>query len=710
MPLPKGMSRELASVAAATGAMILCEIVLGNHANYVYSDAFQLYLPMIVFGSVAAGSLIGLVKPFSTMPLARLLVLVAAAVLAGFLGIARAPALGAVWVGLPIVAFGVYLCRVLCDVPLKTVVWALGLGGGLLYLLYDGMIGAFGDGLVVVIVALTTAAAMILDPDRLVVAAGGVILIAAGACRAAGTFETPSFVQTHAPGLAGSENIRAPIFTPLIRTDLVKTRQGGRVMTTNGSRFAVVPFREHVKKVLAGGGNAFYEPPYFASLPETVLVIGSAEGENVLTALGHGAKDVVAVDINPAVFQIMKNDMAEFSGGLYNEPRVTSVASEGRRFTELTDRTFDLITLQGVQTGSTSNLASTALLESFLFTEEAMAAAWRALSPKGVLFYEEYRRYRDEQQRDVTLIGILAGASPQALGIADPARQIVYYSYLQGRGNPNGEGRVREGLLLYKAPLDDAALEKVKKGLEDLGADVEKVPTGVSGTIVDDRPFFIQMVFAQVLARVPLWIPPIVFAALVALAFTRLRRSPGGPASLSLFLTGIGFMLLVLAITGPATLLLGDPQLATPVVFVAVYAWGLAGGLLALRAGRKGMLGGLVGLCGYLIVLALVLPRVKPLVLSIASLPARVAVVSLLLLPAALLAELPYIYMLSRFEGRARGKAYAWENIGTVVGIPLGFALQVTRGFTADLLGAAVVYLAALLVLLPRSAGADAAG
>ena len=120
-------------------------------------------------------------------------------------------------------------------------------------------------------------------------------------------------------------------------------------------------------------------------------------------------------------------------------------------------------------------------------------------------------------------------------------------------------------------------------------------------------------------------------------------------------LTGAGFMLLVLAITGPATLLLGAPQLATPVVFVAVYAWGLAGGLLALRSGRRAMLGGMLGLVLYLVSLALVLPRVRPLVLGIDSLTARVVVVSLLLLPAALLAELPYIYMLNRFEGRARG-------------------------------------------------------
>ena len=38
-----------------------------------------------------------------------------------------------------------------------------------------------------------------------------------------------------------------------------------------------------------------------------------------------------------------------------------------------------------------------------------------------------------------------------------------------------------------------------------------------------------------------------------------------------------------------------------------------------------------------------------------------------------------------------------------MIAIPAGFALQVTRGFTADLVGAAVAYLAALLVLLPES-------
>ena len=105
----------------ATAAMILCQIVLGNHANFVYSDVFQLYLPMIVFGAIAAGSLLGLVPPFATMPLERLLLVAAGAVLVGFLGVAHVTPLGVLWVALPIVAFGIYLCRVLCDVPLRTV-------------------------------------------------------------------------------------------------------------------------------------------------------------------------------------------------------------------------------------------------------------------------------------------------------------------------------------------------------------------------------------------------------------------------------------------------------------------------------------------------------------------------------------------------------------------------------------------------------------
>src|SRR5579872_4606310 len=96
--------RELASVALATAAMILCEIVLGNQGNYVYSDAFQLYLPMIVFGAVAVGSVVALARPFSEVRLSVLLLGVGASILVGFLGIARVRTAGALWVGLPIAA------------------------------------------------------------------------------------------------------------------------------------------------------------------------------------------------------------------------------------------------------------------------------------------------------------------------------------------------------------------------------------------------------------------------------------------------------------------------------------------------------------------------------------------------------------------------------------------------------------------------------
>jgi hypothetical protein len=511
-----------------------------------------------------------------------------------------------------------------------------------------------------------------------------------------------SFVERAAPGLADARHLGAPIFTPLIRTDLLETVDDQRVITTNGSRFAVLPKAQWVSAAMHAGRRSLitYDAPYLVAQPRDVLVIGSAEGENVLSALAHRAESIVAVDINPAVFQILKGPMADYTGGIYNDPRVESVTSEGRRFVEVSGRKFDLITVQGVQTGSANDLLHTALLESYLYTDEATQTMWNALTPSGELYIDEYVRWQDRRTKDVSLVGAIAGSAVESLHL-DPSRQCIHFTYDQALDNPNRSGRRREAVILTRTPVPDDVRPGILRRLVQMGARIEPgdclAPPPASARLLDDRPFFVR----EVLLRYAGMLPLVIVVVIGAIGLWLLHRRPASGNGTAvpvvpILLTGIGYITFVLGITGPTTLLLGDPQLTTPVVFVGMYAWGLIGGLVALRIDRIRVVVGVGALAVYLLVLTFALPQLKPLLLPVASSPLRAVLAGALMMPAALLAEVPYIYLLSLVEGRARGQAFAWENVGTLLGLPIGFYCQVRHGSGSALVASAAAYALAL--------------
>ena len=127
---------------------------------------------------------------------------------------------------------------------------------------------------------------------------------------------------------------------------------------------------------------------------ESVLNIGAGGGREVLAALHHGAKRVVAVDVSDVVVNdIMRGYLREFSGGLYLDPRVTAVADEGRTFTERTRERFDLIDFSIV---GGANLEKMDLVRvDDLFTLEALRTYVSRLSEGGVFSYVMYSTRSD---------------------------------------------------------------------------------------------------------------------------------------------------------------------------------------------------------------------------------------------------------------------------------------------------------------------------
>jgi len=153
------------------------------------------------------------------------------------------------------------------------------------------------------------------------------------------------------------------------------------------------------------GSDKDYDLIYqrLATPPSRVLVIGAGNGNDVATALAHGAQSVDAVEIDP---KLMAIGVEFHPNHPYQDPRVHRIIDDGRAYLERTNQTYDLI-IFALPDSLTLLAGQSALrLESYLFTEQAFEAARDHLAPGGS--FAMYNFYREQWLAD-RLAGTLNG-------------------------------------------------------------------------------------------------------------------------------------------------------------------------------------------------------------------------------------------------------------------------------------------------------------
>jgi hypothetical protein len=88
--------------------------------------------------------------------------------------------------------------------------------------------------------------------------------------------------------------------------------------------------------------SAFF--PFYFGRNENVLIIGPGGGKDVLIALMGGAKNIVAVEVNPDIVKIVREE-SDFNGGIYYRGDVRWVIDEGRSFVKRSNERYDVIML-----------------------------------------------------------------------------------------------------------------------------------------------------------------------------------------------------------------------------------------------------------------------------------------------------------------------------------------------------------------------------
>jgi hypothetical protein len=136
--------------------------------------------------------------------------------------------------------------------------------------------------------------------------------------------------------------------------------------------------------------NAVYFYPYRhvtrASLGN-VLIIGAGTGNDVAVALSEGARHVDAVEIDPLLLLRVGQAHPDHP---YRDSRVTMHVDDGRAYLEDTHQQYNLILFALPDSVAALAGQSAIRLESFLLTEQSLAAAKSHLAPGGTFAMYNY--------------------------------------------------------------------------------------------------------------------------------------------------------------------------------------------------------------------------------------------------------------------------------------------------------------------------------
>ncbi|MEM7232996.1 MAG: hypothetical protein AAF517_12505 [Planctomycetota bacterium] len=169
----------------------------------------------------------------------------------------------------------------------------------------------------------------------------------------------------------------------------------------------------------------------------SIAVIGAGGGRQVKWALSprFDFRRILALEVEPAVFEAVRGTLAEDFGNVYEDPRVEPVIHEARSYMEASTESFDLIYLPSVggypqmmlEPGNMIRTSDAYQTLRDRLTERGVLAVWypRGLDPQGVLTNQYVRTLRSNDLKlnvaayvsDEDFL-ILASKSPLSIDVA----------------------------------------------------------------------------------------------------------------------------------------------------------------------------------------------------------------------------------------------------------------------------------------------------
>jgi SAM-dependent methyltransferase len=257
---------------------------------------------------------------------------------------------------------------------------------------------------------------------------------------------------------------------------------------------------------------------YLVQPPADVAVVGVGGGRDILSGLFFGAKHIRGIEINPAIFEVLTDKFADFSGHLDRQPGVSLVNAEARSYINHSSDRYDLVQISLIDTWAATAAGGLTLTENRLYTVEAWDDFYRALKPGGLLSVSRWYEpdgHRGEFYRLVAIAasalqrkGVSAAELPRHVVVLNVGNIVTVITRPDAFTNAQWQGaRTRllaQGFKILLAPnvTFDTVTSTLMSGKAD-AAFFASLPENITPS-TDDNPFFFYTARFGDLATKPL--------------------------------------------------------------------------------------------------------------------------------------------------------------------------------------------------------------
>ncbi len=202
--------------------------------------------------------------------------------------------------------------------------------------------------------------------------------------------------------------------------------------------------------------------PYHLFQPAHVLVLGAGGGSNILQARYHAVPQIDAVELNPQLIKLLREDYADYTGDLLNTGNIRLHEGEARGFVTGARAQYDLIEVALLDSFAASSAGLYALNESYLYTVEALQDILKKLQPDG---YLAITRWIKLPPRDTLKLFATAVDALTSMDVENPGQQLLFFRSWQ------------TGTLLIKnGVVTETEIVALKKFVTDRSFDVAWYP------------------------------------------------------------------------------------------------------------------------------------------------------------------------------------------------------------------------------------------
>lgn len=530
---------------------------------------------------------------------------------------------------------------------------------------------------------------------------------------------------------------------------------------TDGDNMTVLTRYPEEDKKLAYLDQTSSALPYHLKPINDVLILGVGGGADVLQARFHQVKKIDGVELNQQMIQLVKDNYAQFTGNLFQQPGVTIYHNEVRDFLRSKPRRYDLIQLALVDAFNASASGLYALNESYLYTVEALQLYLTHLESEG---YLALTRWIKLPPRDTLKLFATAVSALRQAGVSDPEQRLVLIRSWQ-----------TSTLLVKNGRFTDKELSSVQRFCDERGFDLAYTPNLKPDQVnqynilnspvfyqaatallseksdafmqqykfnlqpaTDDQPYFHQFFkwstfteifqmrnrggmallewgyitllvtlgiasfFSMVLILLPLWY----YHRKQTTANTPVRRRD---VFYYFFAIGLAFLFIEIAFMQKFILFLHLPIYAIAVTLTAFLIFAGAGSywsgrLLQSLTGSKILLYAIAGIILFSLVYLLLLDSLFAILVSL-PIVVKMLITVLLIAPLAICMGMPFPLAMANLVDHANYYIpWAWgiNGCASVISAMLASLLAIHFGFSTVILLAAILY-ASVLLTFPRS-------